>query len=158
MTLYNELLSFFPYLVSIRKLENYVSFDVVFPKSWGLPKKYVDENSVVENQSEDPNTKFFSFISQFDQDSLHKVKNSIENVIKYNLEREEKQKLFQDKVNELKNLFEGQSLENLKSLVFELEKNKNLKLNGRQIKATKLVRDEDEGRPIGNIELQESDN
>ena len=158
MTLYQELYQIFPYLTSIRKLKTYISFDITFPRTWSLPKKYVDESSVLENESEDPNTRFFSFVSQFDDESIHKISNNIQNVIKYNLEREEKQKLFQDKVNELKTLFEGQSLDNLKNLVFELEKNKNAKLNGRQVKTTKLVREENDGGSVGNLELQESDN
>lgn len=158
MTLYNDLLAIFPYLTSIRKLKNYITFDISFPKNWSLPKKYVNEDSVVENESEDTNMRFFSFVAQFDEESLNKVSISIQNVIKYNLEREEKQKLFQDKVTELKQLFEGQSLEDLKNLVFELEKTKINKPNGRQVKTIKLVRDEEERGSIGNIELQESDN
>lgn len=158
MTIYQELLPLFPYLSSIRKLKTYISFDVTFPKSWSLPKKYVDENSVVENESEDPNYRFFSFVSQFDEESLSKISNNIQNVVKYNLEREEKQKLFHDKVNELKTLFEGQSLDNLKNLVFELEKSKITKPNGRQVKTVKLVREEEDGGSVGSLELQESDN
>ena len=158
MTIYQELQPIFPYLTSIRKLKNYISFDITFPLNWVLPKKYVDESSVVENESDDPNVRFFSFVSQFDDDSLSKVSISIQNVIKYNLEKEEKQKLFQDKVTELKTLFEGQSLENLKNLVFELEKSKINKSNGRQIKTVKMVREDEDGGQIGNLELQESDN
>jgi hypothetical protein len=37
------------------------------------------------------------------------------------IEREEKDKLFKSKVMELKNIFEHQDLENLKSLKFDIE-------------------------------------
>jgi hypothetical protein len=49
MTLYTELNEIFPYLVSIRKLETYISIDVEIPTSWRLPKKYVDEKMVLEH-------------------------------------------------------------------------------------------------------------
>jgi hypothetical protein len=42
------------------------------------------------------------------------------NIIKFNLEREEKNKLFESKINELKSMFEKQSLEELKNLKFEV--------------------------------------
>ena len=41
MSLYKEFSSLLPYLQSVRKLENYLSFDVSFPKTWKLPKKYI---------------------------------------------------------------------------------------------------------------------
>lgn len=99
MNLFQEFKVLFPYLVSIRKLKNYLSFDINFPKSWKLQKKYVDENSVVENQSEDNDLRFLSFASEFEEQSVKNSLDSIKNVIKYNKEREEKEKLFSDKVN-----------------------------------------------------------
>jgi hypothetical protein len=51
---------------------------------------------------------------------MEKCSNNILNIIKFNLEREEKNKLFESKINELKSMFEKQSLEELKNLKFEV--------------------------------------
>jgi hypothetical protein len=47
-------------------------------------------------------------------------------VIKTNVEREEKERLFKNKVQELKQIFEKENLENLKGLKFDLEEFENL--------------------------------
>ena len=47
-------------------------------------------------------------------------------VIKTNVEREEKERLFKNKVHELKQIFEKENLENLKGLKFDLEEFENL--------------------------------
>ena len=49
------------------------------------------------------------------------VKNII-GIINYNLEREEKERLLQAKINELKTIFDKQSLDNLKELKFDITK------------------------------------
>jgi hypothetical protein len=49
---------------------------------------------------------------------------NIKNIIAYNKEREEKERLFQNKVNELKVIFEKQNLNSLQALKFEITDNK----------------------------------
>ena len=124
MSLFKEFSSLFPYLQSIRRLEDYLSFDVSFPKTWKLPKKYVPEDRVLEQESKIPNNRLFSFVSNIDEASIETTSNNITNIINYNLEREEKERLFQVKLEELKTLFEKNSLKNLKSLNFEIKPNK----------------------------------
>ena len=62
MTFYQELAVIHPYLQSVRKLKNYLSIDVNFPTTWKLPKKYVPENSVVENEATVKDHRCFSFV------------------------------------------------------------------------------------------------
>jgi hypothetical protein len=124
MSLYKEFSTLFPYLQSVRKLQNFLSFDVMFSTSWKLPKKYVDEEKVMEQESKTANMRLFSFVSEIDEQSIEKVSTNIQNIINYNLEREEKDTLFQTKVTELKNIFEKQSLKNLKLLKFEIKQTK----------------------------------
>jgi hypothetical protein len=124
MSLFKEFSTLFPYLQSVRKLQNFLSFDVMFSTSWKLPKKYVDEEKVMEQESKTPNMRLFSFVSEIDEQSIEKVSTNIQNIINYNLEREEKDVLFQTKVTELKNIFEKQSLKNLKMLKFEFKQTK----------------------------------
>jgi len=55
------------------------------------------------------------------------------------LEREEKEKLFQSKVDELKNVFEKQSLTNLKNLKFDIKSTKNLELQDNEDELTPVT-------------------
>jgi hypothetical protein len=141
MSLYKEFSTLFPYLQSVRKIQEYLSFDVSFPNTWKLPKKFVDETKVMEQESKVPNQRMFSFVSEIDEPSVGKTSENIQNIIKYNLEREEKEKLFEQKVAELKVIFERQSLSELKNLSFEFKKTK-----------VKLEDNEDEIRTAGLVQ------
>ena len=136
MSLYKEFSSLLPYLQSVRKLKEYFSFDVSFPITWKLPKKYVDENRVVEQDSKTSTHRFFSFVSEINEEDVDRITSNIKSIVRYNLEREEKEQLFENKVNELKGIFEKQNLKNLKNLKFQLNTNK-----------IELIDDEEEDRP-----------
>ena len=58
------------------------------------------------------------------EESVEKMSQNLKNIVKYNHDREEKDRLFQNKVDELKNIFEKQDLNNLKSLSFDFKPNK----------------------------------
>ena len=124
MSLFKEFSILFPYLQSVRKIKTYLTFDVSFPNTWKLPKKFVNEEKVMEQTTTIPNERLFSFVSEITEEDVEKVSGNIQNIIKYNLEREEKEKLFDSKVNELKMIFEKQNLSNLKSLHFDIKKSK----------------------------------
>jgi hypothetical protein len=121
MNLYEQLNKIFPYLLSIRKLEGYVSVDIEFPTTWKLPKKFVDEKMVVEQKSTKPDFRCLSFATQFNEETLDKLFSNINNIINYNLEREEKESLFEKKVMELKTFFDKANLSDLKSLEFQIK-------------------------------------
>ena len=120
MSLFKEFTILFPYLQSVRKLKNYLSFDIEFPDTWKLPKKYVNEEKVVENDKSKQGFRFFSFVSEFDEKSVDEIISNIKNIIAYNKEREEKERLFQVKVDELKKMFEKEKLDDLQALKFEI--------------------------------------
>lgn len=124
MSLYKEFSSLLPYLQSVRKLESYLSFDVSFPTTWKLPKKFVDEEKVMEQSTKMEGHRFFSFVAEINEESVELLSNNLKNIIKYNHDREEKERLFQNKVEELKNIFEKQDLTSLKNLNFELKTGK----------------------------------
>jgi hypothetical protein len=128
MDLYTKLEEIFPYLISIRKLENYVSIDIEIPETWKLIKKYVDEKSVLEQKSNKPGHRWFSFTSEFNEISLNNLFKNLLGLIKYNKEREEKERLFEEKVKELKNFFEQKNLSDLKELEFNIKNNYKIKL------------------------------
>ena len=120
MSLFKEFNILFPYLQSVRKLKNYLSFDIQFPDTWKLPKKFINEESVLENEKTESGYRSFSFVSEFNEEKVDTIILSIKNIIAYNKEREEKDRLFQNKVNELKTIFEKQNLHNLQALKFEI--------------------------------------
>jgi hypothetical protein len=124
MSLYKEFSSLLPYLQSVRKLESYLSFDVSFPTTWKLPKKFVDEEKVMEQASKIEGHRFFSFVAEINEESVELLSKNLKSIIKYNHDREEKERLFQNKVEELKNIFEKQDLTSLKNLNFELKTGK----------------------------------
>jgi hypothetical protein len=101
-----------------------LSFDVSFPTTWKLPKKFVDEEKVMEQTSKMEGHRFFSFVAEINEESVELLSNNLKSIIKYNHDREEKERLFQNKVEELKNIFEKQDLTSLKNLNFELKTGK----------------------------------
>jgi hypothetical protein len=141
MSLYQEFSALLPYLQSVRKLKNYLSFDVSFPNTWKLPKKFVEEDKIMEQQSQIQNERLFSYVTEISEESVQKVHNNIKSIIKYNLEREEKERLFDTKVEELKKLFEKQNLEKLKGLYFDISE------------PTSKVKLDDDEEPIDSTEM-----
>jgi hypothetical protein len=112
----------FPYLYSIRRLKTYLSFDLIFPSTWEFPNHLVEKLQVTQNEGSDG--KLITSIVTVPND-MSGTLSGIQKIIYHNLEREEKEKLFQTKVEELKVLFEKQTLKSLKTLKFEI---KNVKI------------------------------
>lgn len=140
MSFFKEFNSLLPYLQSVRTIKEYLSFDILFPNTWRLPKKYVDENRVVEIESKTENHRFFSFVCEIKEEEFERISNNIKSIIQHNLDREAKEKLFEDKVNELKVIFEKQNLKNLKNLKFDLKNNKiELDDGEEELNTTKVV-------------------
>lgn len=147
MSLYKEIQPILPYLSSIRKLKTYLSFDIYFPSKWVIPKKYVDESKVIENESTVIDMRFFSFVSEINDSDIAQTTTNLLNIIKYNKEKEEKEKLFENKVKELKDIFDKQSLTELKDLKFNLITNSKL-----------FVEDEQNSELSTNVEQPKSAN
>ena len=122
MSYYEFIKSTDRYLKSVRVIKDYISFDMTFSKYWSITKKQTKDVEVIRNEnSQEPDKLIVSFVTNFDEESINRVEQVINNIIKTNLEREEKEKLFKDKVQELKNIFEKQKLDNLKGLKFDLD-------------------------------------
>ena len=98
MSFYKEIAPFIDYIHSIRKLKTYISFDMVFPTKWSMPKSMLEEGETVAFQAEDQNYKGISFVSQIDEVNVSIVLTKIAKVIKLNQERELKEKLFKQTV------------------------------------------------------------
>ena len=113
------------YLKSVRILKNYVTFDMSFPSTWLLPKRGPENVEILQNSDKDGSV-ITSFVCENSSKFIDVIENTIQTVIKTNIEREEKERLFKNKVQELKQIFEKENLENLKGLKFDLEEFENL--------------------------------
>ena len=118
--MYNEFKDIFQFLISVRKLKTYISIDVEFPLTWKIPKRFVQEDNIIENQKVNDNARFFSFVSEFNEIILNQTVENIKNIISYNKEIEMKERLLKQKIDELKRIFESENLEHLQTLKFEL--------------------------------------
>lgn len=108
------------YLKSVRILKNYVSIDMVFSSSWQMIKNKPDGVEILQNEQGDGSL-VTSFVSLNEKKYIDILENCLDEYIKTNIEREEKEKLFKSKVQELKSIFDKEKLENLKSLKFDIE-------------------------------------
>lgn len=129
MSFYKELQPYFEYIRSIRKLKEYLSFDLEFPSKWSIPKNYVDDGQTVSFDSEDPNKRGISFVTPFDELNITNTLTKIAKIIKLNKEREIKEKLFKQMIEQLKQTFEKNDLEKLYSLYFDFETDTTPKLD-----------------------------
>jgi hypothetical protein len=138
MSLYKELVPFVEYIHSIRRLETYLSFDMKFPTKWSIPKSLVEEGQLVGFETDNQNLKGISFVTPINESEVSKTLTKVAKIIKLNKEKELKEKLFKQTVEQLKNTFEKTDLDKLKNLYFDF--------------------DEGEQTPELNVELDENDN
>jgi len=121
MSFYKELVPFIDYIHSIRRLETYLSFDMKFPTKWSLPKSIVEEGQVVGFETDNQNLKGISFVSPINEKEISTILGKISKIIKLNKEKELKERLFKQTVEQLKQTFEKTDLDKLQSLYFDFE-------------------------------------
>ena len=121
MSFYKEIEPFVEYIHSIRKLESYLSFDMKFHTKWSIPKSIVDEGQVIGFDVEDPNMKGITFISPIGEKEVSSIIVKIGKIIKLNKERELKERLFKQTVEQLKQTFEKTDLDKLQNLYFDFD-------------------------------------
>ena len=139
------------YLKSVRFIKDHVSFDMIFPKRWEIKKEYKDKVDMIENESSDSESKIISFVSEVVEDKINIIENITTEIIKYNIEIEEKEKLFRYKVHELKEIFSKQKLDNLKNLKFDVDEISSL------LNTTDENNDEGDRKRDGEVEVREGE-
>jgi len=125
MSLYTELSPFVEYIHSIRKLKTYLSFDMLFPSKWSIPKSIVEEGQIVAFEAESQAFKGISFVTATNETDMSKTLTRMAKIIKLNKEKELKEKLFKDTVDQLKSTFEKTDLDKLKNLYFDFDDGSN---------------------------------
>lgn len=141
-----------PYFFSLREIENNVSLDIKLPVNWKYDEIIKPYRSI-KTKIQDKNDKYslLSLISNSTQEGYDIVFTCALEIININKEEEDKERLFQQKVKELQQLFKKESLDKLKEI--------NLLTDyGQEIDARDgLVEQRDRKRQIGDIDAQESD-
>ena len=150
MSFYKELVPFVQYIHSMRKLETYLSFDMAFPTKWSLPKSIIDEGQVIAFNLEDQNLKGVSFVSQINENDVSVILTKIGKIIKLNKERELKEQLFKQTIDQLKQTFEKNDLDKLQNLYFDFETDApNLELNEQNGQESAIIELADEREKEG---------
>jgi hypothetical protein len=147
MSFYTTISPYIEYVHSIRKLENYLSFDMKFPTKWSLPKSIMDEGQLVTFEVGVESLKGLSFVSKIEDNEIESTLSKISKIIKLNKEREIKERLFKETVDKLKMTFEKTNLEKLQKLYFDFEN---------EYEDTTLNNDEQEGNITELVEQREN--
>ena len=121
MSFYKEILPFVEYIHSIRKLETYLSFDMKFPTKWSIPKSIMDEGQIIGFEVDNQNLKGITFVSPIEESQMSTIMIKISKKIKQNKERELKERLFKQTVEQLKQTFEKTDLDKLQNLYFDFD-------------------------------------
>ena len=92
---------------------------MIFPTTWVMLKNIHESIEVLKNESTDGVV--YSFVCENKKELIDIIELTLDKIMKANIEREEKERLFKNKVQELKSIFEKENLENLKGLKFDME-------------------------------------
>jgi hypothetical protein len=92
-----------------------------FPNKWSIPKNIVDEGQVIGFEVEDPNSKGVTFVTPINEREVSSTLVKVGKIIKLNKERELKERLFKQTVEQLKQTFEKTDLDKLQNLYFDFD-------------------------------------
>ena len=141
-----------PHFHSLREVQENVSLDIKLPLTWKYDE-VVKPYSSISIKVQDKNEKFnlISLVTQSTQNGYDVVFACANEIVNKNKEEEEKQRLFQQKVKELQQLFQSESLDKLKDI--------NLMSNyGQEITTSEGVVGQGDGEgQDGDTESEESD-
>lgn len=150
--MYEAIKSLRPHFHSLREVNVNVSLDIKLPLTWRY-EEIVKPYSTINVKVQDKNDKFnlISLVSQATQEGYDVVFACANEIFKINREEEEKQKLFQQKVKELQELFKNESLDKLKEINL-------IDSHGQEDTTGSGVVEEGDGKgQEGNSESQEED-
>ncbi len=105
------------YFSKISKLGNYLSFEFNFPTSWEIDGGLLTQHKHEFKKGEKYHT--LAIWTEFKDTDIFLMEETVGNIITYNRELEEKERLFKEKVKELRSLFLESDLNSLKKIKFE---------------------------------------
>lgn len=106
-----------PYFYSLRLVKEKISVDIKIPSSWVFDH-LLNETVSHRLQDNDGKVMLISFIAEYNEFNISLLHDFIIKLIQYNVEEEQKNLLLTQKIRELQELFEKESLDNLKKLNF----------------------------------------
>jgi len=151
MNYYNFITKTKKYLKSVRVIKDYVSFDMQFSDRWVIKEEHFKKVEIVKNKSVDE-TIVLSFVTPFSEEKINEVEETIDSIIKFNIEKEEKENLFRNKVQELRSIFENKKLDDLKNLKFDIDELKSFI----EIENKNGQEDTERDRELRNTETEKS--
>jgi len=105
-----------PHFISLREIpESVISLDIKIPERWkytSVSETYTDVGFLEQQRTE--KTLILSIMTENNQEGYEKVFECGIKIIELNKEMEEKEQLLKQKIEELKKLFDVESLEKLK--------------------------------------------
>ncbi len=111
--MFENIKSLRPYFFSLREIENNVSLDIKIPLTWSY-EQIIKPYRILNIKVQDKNDKYtlLSLISSATQNGYDVAFACANEIVNINKEEEEKQRLFQEKVKELQELFKNNLLIN----------------------------------------------
>ena len=106
-----------PYLIGFRIASEAKIVDVILKKNWD-PELL--GNQSVSVKASNNKEGYYMYYGTSSEATFDDILQEVRNVVDGNIEREKKEELFKDKINELKDLFNSKDLKDLKNLSFEL--------------------------------------
>lgn len=121
---------YLPYLIGIRAVEGYKILDIQIPSSWkfGTAVAQVQKNNKkvqILVASNDKSNIIISLIGDEQYQNFDTLFKHFDTIIKVNREREEKNRLFREKVKQLEDIFVNSDLDVLTNLSFEIKETQN---------------------------------
>ena len=115
--MFESIKSIRPYFFSLREIDGNVSLDIKLPVTWKF-ETILSPYKTIKSKTQDKNEKvtLISLITTATQEGYDLVFECALDIIRYNEEEEEKQRLYQLKVKELQELFQKEPLNKLKEL------------------------------------------
>jgi ATP-dependent Lon protease len=89
---------------------------MIFPKNWEFPSKILEKVQAEQNEKYNGEGYFLIFVSELDEQKLNNLLDSIADLITFNLEKQEKEMILREKVQELKEIFKMKSLDEVKNI------------------------------------------
>lgn len=118
--MYKEITELRPYFHSLREFNTDMSLDMKFPLNWEITYE-TKSFPITKYKEQDKNdkTKLISFIAPKTEAGYKEAFKCVKFIINLNIERETKERLLEEKINELKKLFQEKDLKLLENLKFE---------------------------------------
>ena len=115
--MFENIKSLRPHFHSLREIEGNVSLDIKLPLNWKF-EEIIKPYRSIKVKLQDKNEKFtlLSLVTNATQEGYDVIFACALEVLTQNKEEEEKQKLFQQKVKELQQLFQNEKLDKLKDI------------------------------------------